>query len=137
MAPGKLLSSHLTGQLDLVLMEEELYCKCLFCTHLLSCLLSTGLLHYKLFYAVSTLLIDTLTVSTYFKLVNTPLSNSTHMTIPLQMIVPPLLSFISPLSWRLLSVQFTLMLFTFLLFTLSIFTFFSSIFTSVEIIRGI
>ena len=74
--------------------------KCLFCSHLLPCLLSTGLLYYRLFYAVSTLLlttfaalIDTPAVNTHFELVNTPLSNSTHMAVPFQMIVTPLLSF--------------------------------------------
>ena len=96
---------QLTRQLDLVLMGEELFCKCLFCTHLLSCLLSTDLLHHRLFYAVSTLLIDnfvtvidTLAVSTHFKLVDTPLSNSTHLTIPLQMTVTPLLSYTTYVS---------------------------------------
>ena len=49
---------QLTGQLDLVLMEEESHFECLFCTHLLPCLLSTDLLHHILFYVVSTFLID-------------------------------------------------------------------------------
>ena len=54
---------------------------------------STWLLHHRLCYAVSTLLIDTLAVGKHFKLVNAPLSNSTHMAIPLNMTVTPLLSF--------------------------------------------
>ena len=40
---------QLTEQIDLVLMEKGLHCKCLFCTHLLSWHLLTELLYHRYF----------------------------------------------------------------------------------------